>query len=357
MSIEIMPAVLSWTDGEAVVQRVHDRFESHAMSALWETVERIRCWDRQLAARLDRGMAEAGRDELQRLLLAPGTTDRLLRRGPHANGTDDAEVGRFLHRCLLAEAARAGRPAQPDDIVWTALGDGRLLPSGEFLPGLSIPAFVPLDFDGPPAGPAVLDEDSRRVAIERLTAARDLVRRTSSAVDIFVSRFTKVVVVRRDEQTLFSGCDGRSIGRSVAGRPHAPGVDGIHLAEVLVHQAVDSCLCVQEVLEPGVLGLAPYEAAPWVRSPWTGRSLPVRSFLRECFVRYGLLNFWCLVLGAGAPDPERIRERVREVLRGFVAAPVLGTASAHAAGMSDEVQAAIGQMQDVVGGCFDAVVV
>jgi hypothetical protein len=352
------------------MQRIHDRYELHAMSALWEMVERIRCWNRQLAARLDRGVARACQDELQRVVLAPETTSRLLRRGPYAHGGEDAEVGRFLYRSFLAEAARVGSPGQSDDVVWTALGDGRLLPGGEFVSGPSIPAFVPLDVDSPHISMAsgsaggqggregclLLDEDERRVTFERLTASRDLIRNASDAVGAFVARFTKVLVLRRDDRSLYSSASsGQHIGRCLLGQPHAPDVDEIHLAEALVHQAVHTLLRVQELLEPRVLGPAAHETASRVRSPWTGHPLPVRSFLRECFVRYGLLNFWCLALGVGASDPERIRERMREALRGFVAAPLLDTASAHAA-ISDAAKSAIGEMQEVVASYFDAVV-
>lgn len=366
MSIETMPAALTWTAGAAVAQEVHGRFESHVTSAMWETVERIRCWNRQLAARLDRGIGEAGQDELQRVLLAPETTSRLLRHGPDA---DDAEVGRFVCRSFLAEAVRAGRLVQSDDVVWTALGDGRLLPSGEFLPTASIPGFVPLDVESPwpviagapgAAGPMdrqTLEEGECLLALERLTGARDLIRKASGAVNAFVSRFARVLVLRRDDGSGPSWYTaGPRIGWSVLGDPHGPDLDEVDLTEAVVHGAVHAHVCMQELLEPWIIEPVPAEPAARIVSPWTGRPLAVSAFLRECFVRYGLLNFWCLVLGVGASDPERIRERICDTVRGFVAAPLLDVVAPHAGGMSEGVKSAIGQIQKVVGDCFDAVV-
>jgi HEXXH motif-containing protein len=202
----------------------------------------------------------------------------------------------------------------------------------------------------------VLGEDERRIILERLTASRDLIRKTSGAVGAFVARFTKVIVLRRDDQSLGSSASSwEHIGRCLVGNPHVPGTDEIHLAEVLVHQAVHSLLSMQQLVEPRVLGPAAHETVSLVRSPWTGDLLPVSLFLRECFARYGLLNFWCLALGVGASDPERIRGRMREALRGFMAAPLLDTVPADAA-MSDEAGSAIAQMQEVVASSFDAVV-
>jgi HEXXH motif-containing protein len=84
--------------------------------------------------------------------------------------------------------------------------------------------------------------------------------------------------------------------------PDRPGVIGIvnahrpdlvreWLIDALVHESIHSLLYLIEAREPFYLSSDARQACI-ARSPWSGRSLSLHSYVHACFVWFGLWNFW-----------------------------------------------------------------
>ncbi|WP_326600676.1 radical SAM protein [Streptomyces sp. NBC_01803] len=89
-----------------------------------------------------------------------------------------------------------------------------------------------------------------------------------------------------------------------------------------------------------------FDPRPSVRSPWTGRLLPIRPFLQATFVWYGLLHFWSLALAAGAFPTARAEERRETARRGFLRTPLAELMTPCRPHLSDDVAETITTLQN-----------
>ena len=86
------------------------------------------------------------------------------------------------------------------------------------------------------------------------------------------------------------------------------------LADALVHEAIHAILYSIECSNP-LVSAAP--AGLLIRSPWSGNSLSIRTYLHACFVWYGLAKFWHAALPAEVFPAERVKQLLAKALSGF----------------------------------------
>jgi len=332
MRIEAMPDVLRWAGGEEVLAAVQAAYADRLAQRLGAELGGVLARDPARGARLSallEGLPDAA---FARVLTAPETSYRLLWRAQHS----DAAVADFLESALLAEHLRLGQEVEAAGTrpLWTALGDfcGQA-DGGSFaaptLAGLPVldfesPFANDLDFNGRAARTLTprdnLDAGEQAEVLRKLAACGEGLKRVSPGVHDFVRAFTKVLILQRDPEAprmFASGSSGQFIGRSVLSNPQLPGVDAAEIAEGLVHEAIHALLYMQEQFRPWV-DAALYGPEHRTQSPWTGNTLPLRSYLQACFVWYGLLHFWALAYGGGGFPDARIRERITQCVSGFL---------------------------------------
>ena len=331
-SIAAMPEVLRWTNSRQALRQVHDGYVDRMAVALGRTLRRISVENPALGERLERSLSDLPNESFLRVLTSPETCSRLLW---HRHGSVE-EVSHFLEKSLLAEQARNGRPVVPGEEIWTALRDARVLPDGQVVAEPPLGDLIPLDFDSPQVSKIdlsgrqgrdhwPLDPDGRATTRLRLERALAGISATGEFLDAFVTLFIKILVLQRDREgtSYGSGSDQHHVGRVVITNPHGPKVEDFHLAESLVHEAVHALLYMQVQTSPWGLVDLPEDREPRVTSPWTGNDLALSAFLHACFVWYGLAQFWCLALSAGAFTAEGMTRRLARAAAGFVGPPLL----------------------------------
>jgi hypothetical protein len=357
--LDAMPEVLRWSNGEATLNEVHDAYVQQVSDALGAHLRALRGRAADVGARLEAAVQRSSNDALARVLLAPETVSRLL----FPISGELSSTSQFLEAALAAEAALAGLSSANGRVLWTALGDARVLPSGEVIRAPCVAGRIPLDLDSPHGcmgdvtycdsrnARHTLTVEDRLVAFDRLRAAYEIV--TGAGLAGFVSTFTKVLVLRKEEPGGFSsGSETRYIGRSVLGNPHSPIIDYLDIAEATVHEAIHSLLYMQERRHPWVPAEL-YAPEPRVVSPWSGRNLALRPFLQACFVWYGILQFWGKATTTGILSPAQLGERIARAATGFLGLPILQRLSGEDYKAVDpSVLRAITNMQSVVQDAF-----
>jgi hypothetical protein len=325
-----MPEVLRWTDGAPVLRRIHDDYVEQLGERLGTAIRLLRDHDPARADLIAGDLREASDEAFLRVLTAPQTSFHLLR--PRAASL--AEIADHLHRSFLAEAARGGRPIPVEGEIWTALGDGRVLPSGSVSGIPPLGGRIALDLDSPEV--VNVDSTSRRRrmlplevedrvdTLARLEAALRGIAATSEHIADVVAGFIKVLVLQRDPEHLFGSASCQLyIGRTIITNGNLPMIDESRLAEAMVHEAVHSVLYMQVQSEPWGLVDFLEEREPVLVSPWTGRPLPLSTYLHACFVWYALVHFWGLALQTNTFPIDSIAPRLARAVVGFRGAPLL----------------------------------
>lgn len=365
--VHLMPDVLRWGDvsraGLDTVFEAYVAFVSKALDCALRDCDRQ---DNALARNLAAKLQTVPSSDVLRVVLSPDFTSRLLWRHPDRI----RRVCEFLDKALHVEGVLGGRE-EADCDAWTALGDMKVLRSGEILRGGDIPGLPPLDFDSPNVATGEfapllgndevqfrsLSNDVRPVVMGRMTTAWGEISATSELVADFVAKFVQVIVLRSNNtRTEFSsGSYRRYIGRVVFGNPHSESASDIKLAEAMVHEAIHALLYMTHYAVPwGVENHRTYADGVRIASPWTSVPLKVSSFLQACFVWYGLLHFWSLALRLKAfKDAGGARSRMARALGGFVGSPLLDNlCSEDQKIVRDDVSNAIETMQSRVKACF-----
>ncbi|BBZ46465.1 aKG-HExxH-type peptide beta-hydroxylase [Mycobacterium parmense] len=333
--VHLLPDALRWEDvSRGRFDPVFDDYVSLVGNTLHRALDDDRTPEDGFVGNLAAKLRSVPSPDFLRVALSPCFTSRLLWQ-PATSARGALE---FLDRALHVEAVISGRERADCD-AWTALGDVKVLRSGEILRGVGVPGLPPLDFDGPnitddlptggadPARFGSLSGAVRPTVIDRITVAWEEITATSEAVADFVAKFVQVIVPRCDTaRTRFSSGSYRQyIGRVVIGNPHAAGAGHVAHAEALVHEAIHALLYM--ALYPvswGVRDPRAYRPGERVVSPWTGAHLQLSSYLQACFVWYGLVHFWDLARqGETFGDGDRARCRRDRALGGFVGPPLL----------------------------------
>jgi len=349
--ISALPEILSWSGEAETVEQVHEQYihaVGDALSAVIATVHHESATGRRLLAEL----READSSALLRVLLAPGSTNRLLW-GSRAQLEDTAE---FLLRSLSAEAVLRGR-GQVESRTWTALGDAVVDPPANARRGPRLESGIPLDCESPnvsrfdPHGDNAnlwhpLSGAERDQALDRLTAALRGITSASDQVNRFVRQSIKVLVLQTDhhKRSFAAYSNGHFIGQCVLSNPQL--VDDVQVAEAVVHESIHAFLYMQSQQYPWGITIPPADHEPAVVSPWSQRQLPVSTYIHACFVWYGLLHFWSMALAMECFPVRRVRGRMARAASGFLGAPLLDRVDREwVNSLADEVRHAICELQ------------
>jgi HEXXH motif-containing protein len=278
-----------------------------------------------------------------RLFVAPETAYRVIARW------SDVRSLLWLGEAAEAELAILGTPAS--EPRWTALGD-RYLPAGVSgadlesggVDAAGIDAAAEFDptrpYAAPTLGSIVVDYVSpqalavrgpngfvdgapscaaARTALRKLRAAEHLIAGVGEGVASFVDRGIATLVLRSERA---SGAIGSSsmpeyLGRAVCWNADLPAADIGELAGQLVHEAIHGHAYRLELDAPFVVESDGALDRLRVTSPWSGRALPVHSYLHACFVWYGLASFWLAVVERQHAPPETAFPHLVRAARGF----------------------------------------
>lgn len=349
--LALVPQTLMWTTEGTEILDAELRHAQRVSAALSTLLARLRTASPPIADGLTRRLSQASESAVNRVLLSPNVSRRLLWEPGRTE-----QNAQFLDRCLRLEALAHGAP--PDDAqiqpsTWSALGDAVLRAGGDVVRHGPVGGTLAVDLDSPdvialgstPPTEAQtwtpLAREEQRTALEALTAALGLVQSAGASLRALTGSCARVVVMRKrqtDDFCSFSACD--YIGRITLVNPQL--VDELIIAEALVHESIHSYLYMHEPralwgLNPGV------HAEPGVvTSPWSGRTLPVCAFLHACFVWYGLFFFWGRVMASPRADAKDVRFRVAQAGSGFMKGPLLDRLGPERTGLlRDDVRAAL----------------
>ncbi|MER9427310.1 HEXXH motif-containing putative peptide modification protein [Mesorhizobium sp. M0408] len=345
-----------WATDGLEFDAVQLRFAQRVSEALRTVLARLRTESPDLADSITTRLSQACEAVISRVLLSPSVSQQLLWGGDSAAGT-----GRFLENCLRMEAVGARENAIQNGLpIWGALGNCVVRETGELARWDPVDGRLPVDLESPDAialgstlpteavGWTPLKREEQRLALETLTAACLRVRRGGASLQALMETCARVIVMRRKPTKLFysfSSC--YSVGRIALVNPQL--VSEALIAEALVHEAIHAYLYMHEPtplwgVKPGVR-----DEPGTAQSPWTGRALPVCTFLHACFVWYGLFFFWGQVMCSSHAPAEEARRGIARASAGFMKGPILDQLGPERIGsIRQEVQAALAEMQQNV---------
>jgi hypothetical protein len=311
-----LAAHLTWASGDNLV------YEALRAHLTWVHA-RLRIWESASGSDLYGRTRALPRVNQHRLVLAPNLFFTLYQHAP----SDEPAVA-VLEDLLLVEELLAGGSSRLQKPCWSALGDFLLCPSGS----------LPFDtsYEAPRADRIVIDTRSPYHAMHAAEqwgaivaySEQETARLRESVEDVlaFVGGRSSVAFTTINEcvrvaaglntpehPDIAAGASTMSfVGRVSITNVRSDEWDRERWADTFVHEAIHSLIYKLELAVPLYTDMA---AALSVRaiSPWSGRSLTVRSFVHACFVWYGLVHFWGL-------DAEGLRNPYyARALKGFTA--------------------------------------
>jgi hypothetical protein len=356
MLMGAMPEYLLWRSSDEDLWTILNAYRDLVVSAFVDLHRVTVGLDRELAAETTDLQAHLDSAAFFGVLLAPETTFRLLWRG----GGDAAERMAFVRDSLAFEQYRT-QPPPPDVSGWSVLGDFGFSGGNRLGAEWQVSGTVPVDFDSPRAravsfGRTIANSEARpewtaneiTLLRSRLEEAWALIDSVPAAANM-ARTCNRVVVCQKDPDLpdrVTSGSTGQFVGRSFLTNPHlADGREAI--AEGLVHEGIHGLLYMQERLKPWVDDDV-YDLNDFVRSPWTGSWLGLRPFLQACFVWYGLLAFWTVVVVGQPADGGSARARADVALTGFLGDGLTDRLGPRRSSVADDVVGAIDLMQQHV---------
>lgn len=351
-----LPEVLKWANVNEFLTRTHGDYIQQLAMTFGQILAQTRKADQEKGERLLRDAQEANDETLLRVLTAPETSYRLLWSPP---GVCYPE---FFYWAFLAERARNGEPMRPDREIWTPLGDTHVRPDGRVTTTTPVTDRIAVDSDSPQV--TSIDLSGRRqrrtvplsaeecsVSLDRLQMGYAGVVATSQTAKNLVANFLKVFVLQKkpSEPVFLYGSSQTHIGRVAITNPHLVAVDEVRIAEAMVHEAIHSLLYILVQSHPWGLTDFYEVEEPRITSPWTGTRLLLSTYLHACFVWYGLIHFWSLVLQVQVFEVERVAPRLARATVGFLGQPLLAALeSPHRIKVMPAIGAAIEEMQECV---------
>jgi hypothetical protein len=348
MRLEGVGETLTWLDGT----RMSDTLDEEIVRRSEES------WLGCAGPAAEQAIARLGREGLRRVLRAPEVTRRLL--FPSTAPNDPLA---FMRQAVDVELALAGEGPPPRVSAWSALGDVVVHPDGTTTrwPQLDGEPALALDFGSPWA--THIDLSGRlestsahrtgfghgevRAVHHKITRAMESIEALSPTVGMFVRRSTCVLVLQVDADApdqVTSGTNGNYIGRSFITNPHHPDASIDCLVEAIVHEAIHGLLYRDSYGNAWVCSDAAAEV-PRVTSPWTGRALPVRSFLEATFVWFGLVHLWALASRSEIFDYDAARQRIVRSVSGFTRGPLVDRVRPWTQEIRPDVLQAVDQLQ------------
>ena len=132
-----------------------------------------------------------------------------------------------------------------------------------------------------------------------------------------IDRCTDVIVMKKysGDEYFYSSSNGAYIGTSYLVNPHVANAEMI--INALVHEATHSLILAIDVCDQWMPGHNDPRAEQRIASHWTGRPLPIRSYLQAQFVWFGLYNFWKHAVDKKIYNQLYAAERLTYISNGF----------------------------------------
>jgi hypothetical protein len=324
--VAMLPDFLTWQNGNDLTRtacRNHVQYMYH----------QVKQWSNHANTDLFHSITSLPTSSQQRLLLAPRFFTLL--RSKDEPGPDDLDSFRQVLNLEKYLCTQEG--AQPRG-SWTALYDFYLVPE-EPVEGKSGFPFRGSTFRAPRLGNMVVDAFRPFTEIDfplplgevtnhtpeelefitwRVEKSLDQISRISRTARTAVDALVQVLSLIRAPQSV-KGTQSFS-NKSVLGRMGLANADSNRwciskISDAIVHESIHALIYKIELTNSLYLDYSVEFEGFTAVSPWSGRTLPLHSFVHACFVWFGLYNFWAL-----ASSEEYKADQLRSTAaRGFLA--------------------------------------
>ncbi len=319
-----IPDIFAWEESTEHVVEVKMLAQSVAFRRLGSCFDHI--------GRHNDGLLNSMRNLFDRLTLrcklrfatAPETFFRITRLYKHP-----AESIVFLCNALNAEAAYCGLGPWKAGYS-TALGDFYALAPNDDLAPLEIVSAprlanaIPIDFASPNTigvqeskvkkDYLQYSKEEETLVCDRLNEVFELIQRTNPAAAKLAKEFVKVIIPLKPAVGHGSTSQSRFPGRVLLSGVEKSGMAAI--ASAIVHESMHQFLYILE--QSGAFVVQDPDAnAARAKSLWTGRDLPLHSFIHACFIWYGLSNFWLQAQSHSTFDPRSVQQELNRSISGF----------------------------------------
>jgi hypothetical protein len=267
----------------------------------------------------------------RRFLRSPGVAAKLLQ--DHEGGFP----GRATSDLLLAELAAVGLIPSLPKPLWTARGDRLFSQGGSEGWDPTEPCLgdtgITLDERSPFAFPddglviqtrPIPTAAERALVREKLAGGFAALRASCPIAARFVPQFLEVIAPRREatpSATFHSSSFARYVGLVRITNAHLEQVDAARLSETYVHEGIHGLLYTYEELQAPFLPTNPLRHLK-VRSPWSGATIRLGSYIHAVAAWYGVYWFWRAVADSGVYPADRCQELLRRAEGGFRRHPV-----------------------------------
>ncbi len=330
-----IPDIFAWEESKDHLANLQILARSVALQRLRSCLDHIARYDKSLYRSMRITFEELPPEGKLRFMTAPETFYRItrLRKEP---------VDSIVSLCnfLNGEAALHSLGPIAEDYV-TALGDfyysahtpgGPTAADGKednaaanafYVPRLM--GTIPIDFSSPNAATAQEGDDEREylqyteeekaLVCERLNEVFSRIERVSEATAYLIKQHVKVIIpLKTAERGSGSTSQPRFPGRVLLRGIEVSSLGG--LASGLVHEAMHQVLYILEWAGPFVVEDPDMRAAR-VKSEWTGRDLPLHSYIHACFIWYGLSTFWTRAQATDAFDAADVERQLGRSMAGY----------------------------------------
>jgi HEXXH motif-containing protein len=284
----------------------------------------------------------------KRLLLAPRTT--------HLFNGSGLEQQANLRAIVRAEQYIAKQISSPPKCTWTALDDMYFAETNTDCDHATSVNNIVVDVASPHHNDIMDQSRGSLIAytredvpsiVRKLSEATDCLYRTNRVAWNCLRSTVQVIGVARsaDERLTMTGsCSNRShIGKLGLINLHLIKYSQAMLLSALVHESIHSLIYKLELLHDLYTD---HQLAKTARltSPWSGRDLPLHSYVHACFVWYGLWHFW----NARDGDPEAAYWKTM-ASKGFRhGSPLKGIAAETKQGIREDILSLIGRLANNV---------
>ena len=329
--IGTLPDFLTWQSGNDLTRaacKIHVQYLYH----------QVKQWSNHTDTDLLHLLTSLPKSSQQRLLLAPRLYSMLRSKNePGAEDIDSFKQYWDIERYLCKQDSVRPRGS------WTALGDYYLAPEMPVQEGLRLPvssfSFRGELFEAPKLGNIVIDAfrqftkddfpppmgevtnhtpEELEYIMRRLEQSLEQISRISLTARSAVEALIQVISLVRAPLSL-TGTQSFS-NKPVLGRMGLANADserwtGSKIADAIVHEAIHALIYKIELTNCLYLDYEVEGESFKVVSPWSGRTLPLHSFVHACFVWFGLWNFW----GLASPEEDQAAVLKNKAAHGFLA--------------------------------------
>ena len=329
--IATLPDFLTWQTGNDLTRsacKIHVQYVYH----------QVKQWSNHADTNLFQLITSLPKPSQQRLLLAPRLYSLLRSKSePGADEIDSFRQFVDVEKYLCNQAGDRPRGS------WTALGDFYIAPEKpvEEGPALSVSSlsFRGETFKAPKLGSIVLDAfrtfteadfpppmgevtnhtpEELEFITKRLEQSLEQISRISPTARTAVEALVQVISLVRAPKSL-TGTQSFSnkpvIGRMVLANADSNRWTVSKIADAIVHEAIHALIYKLELTNCLYLDYSIEGESFTVVSPWSGRTLPLHSFVHACFVWFGLWSFWSLA----SADEAGAAELKSKAAKGFLA--------------------------------------